>query len=94
MVNITGVSNTREMKTATFQFTAASNAKLDTTTATVDVSSIFAQYYQGAGSLATGGRFTLTVPFTVAGDTRTISGLSVTLANSVGASAAATATVQ
>lgn len=93
-VTISGVSTTREMKTATFQFTAAGGSKLDTTTATVDVSGIFGQYFQDAQSFANGGRFTLAVPFTVAGDTKAISGLSVTLTNSVGTSAAASASVQ
>ena len=92
-VTIVGTSTTLDMKTATFHFTPASGATLQTTDVTVDVSSVFTQWYQSAASLATGSQFSLTVPFTVGGNIATIASVSVTLTNSVGASTAVSAIV-
>jgi hypothetical protein len=81
------------MKTAAFHFTAAAGATLQTTDISVDVSSLFTAWYQNPASLATGSQFTLTVPFTVGGNTSTIASVTVTLTNSVGASAPVSANV-
>ncbi len=92
-VKVVGVSTTLDMKTATFTFTPATGATLQTSTVTVDVSSLFTAWYQSAASLATGSQFSLTVPFTIAGNASSIASVSVTLTNSVGASAAVSANV-
>jgi hypothetical protein len=90
-VTVVGTSTTLDMKTATFQFTPAAGATLQTSTVTVDVSSLFAAWYSSAASLATGSQFSLTVPFTVSGNVSTIASVSVTLTNSAGTSAAVSA---
>jgi len=92
-VTVVGTSTTLDMKTATFTFTPAAGATLQTTSFTVDVSSLFTAWYQSAASLATGSQFSLTVPFTISGNVSTIGSVSVTLTNSVGASAAVSANV-
>jgi hypothetical protein len=92
-VVIDGLSTTRDMKSATFQFTPASGATLQTTSVTVDVSAMFAAWYQSSSSLPLGSQFSLTIPFTVNGGVNTIASVSVTLTNSVGTSAAVSATV-
>jgi hypothetical protein len=92
-VVVVGASTTLDMKTATFQFTPAAGATLQTTSVTIDVSSLFAGWYSSAASLATGSQFSLTVPFTVGGNVSTIASVSVTLTNSAGASAAVSANV-
>jgi hypothetical protein len=81
------------MKTATFQFTPAAGATLQTTSLTVDVSSLFAAWYQNPASLATGSQFSLTEPFTISGNVSAIASVTVTLTNSVGASSPASANV-
>jgi hypothetical protein len=81
------------MKTATFQFEPAAGATLQTTSFTIDVSALFAAWYSSAASLATGSQFSLTVPFTIGGNVSAIASVSVTLTNSVGASAAVSANV-
>ena len=92
-ITIIGTSTTLDMKTAAFHFTAAAGATLQTTDISVDVSSLFTAWYQNPASLATGSQFTLTVPFTVGGNTSTIASVTVTLTNSVGASAPVSANV-
>jgi hypothetical protein len=85
-VVVVGTSTTLDMKTATFQFTPAAGANLQTTSVTIDVSSLFAAWYGSAKSLATGSQFSLTVPFAVSGSISSIASVSVTLTNSVGTS--------
>jgi len=90
---IDGLSTTRDMKTATFQFTPAAGATLQTTSVSVDVSAMFTAWYQSASSLPLGSQFSLTVPFTIGGNVNTIASVSVTLTNSVGTSAPVNAMV-
>jgi hypothetical protein len=92
-VVIDGLSTTRDMKTATFQFTPAAGATLQTTSVTVDVSSMFASWYQNPSSLAMGSQFSLTIPFTISGNVNTIASVSATLTNSVGTSAPVSGTI-
>jgi hypothetical protein len=92
-VTVVGTSTTLDMKTATFQFTPAAGATLQTTSLTVDVSSLFAAWYQNPASLATGSQFSLTEPFTISGNVSAIASVTVTLTNSVGASSPASANV-
>jgi hypothetical protein len=92
-VVIDGLSTTRDMKTATFQFTPAAGATLQTTSVTVDVSAMFTAWYQNPSSLAMGSQFSLTIPFTISGNVDTIASVSATLTNSVGTSASVSATI-
>ncbi|HEX3746262.1 MAG TPA: putative Ig domain-containing protein [Bryobacteraceae bacterium] len=92
-VTVVGTSTTLDMKTATFQFTPAAGATLQTTTVTLDVSSLFTTWYASAASAATGSQFSLAVPFTITGNVSSIASVSVTLTNSAGTSAAVSANV-
>ena len=92
-VTIVGYSNTRDVSQAVFTFTAASGANLQTGQVTVALSSAFSAWYQSAASAPYGSQFTLTQPFTVTGNQQAVTSVSVTLTNSVGTSAAATASV-
>ena len=92
-ITVIGTSTTRDMKTAAFHFTAASGASLQTTDLSVDVSAMFTAWYSSAASLATGSQFSLTMPFTISGNVSSIASVTVTLTNSAGASAPATANV-
>ena len=92
-VTIVGFSNTRDMSQAVFSFTAASGVNLQTSQATVAVGSAFSQWFGSAAAAPYGGQFTLTQAFTVSGTQPAVSSVSVTLANSVGTSAAMSATV-
>ena len=92
-VVVTGFSTTRDMKTAAFHFTPAAGASLTASDFTVDVSSVFTTWYSNPSSFITGSQFKLTVPFTIGGNPATIASVAVTLTNSTGASAPATATV-
>ncbi|MBS1875690.1 MAG: putative Ig domain-containing protein [Acidobacteria bacterium] len=91
---ITGVSTTRDMRTATYQFVAANGATIGTTSLSSDVSGVFATWFQSSDSYKTGSQFSLTVPFSVTGNVSDIASIRVVLANSVGSSAPATASIQ
>jgi large repetitive protein len=93
-VIVTGISTTRDMKTAVFHFTTAQGANLQSADVTLDVSSVFSQWYLNSASFATGSQFSLTVPFTVSGNVSDIGSLTVTLTNSAGSSAPASTTIQ
>jgi hypothetical protein len=92
-VTVVGTSTTLDMQTATFQFTPAAGANLQTSSVSVNVSSLFAAWYKNPASLATGSQFSLTEPFTISGNVSSIASVTVTLTNSVGASAPASANV-
>jgi hypothetical protein len=92
-VTIVGSSTALNMTTAAFQFTPASGATLQTTNFSINVSSLFAAWYANPASLATGSQFSFTMPFTIGGNVSSIASVTVTLTNSVGASAPATANV-
>jgi hypothetical protein len=93
-IQVMGYSNTREVKSATFHFTAAPGQKLQVSDFTVDVASTFAQWFANPQSASTGGRFTLTVPFSLGGAESTVASVAVTLQNSVGSSEAVTIPVR
>lgn len=91
-VVLTGYSVTRDMTTATFTFTAASGTAFSgTSTFAVPVGSIFSSWFDTTAGQNNGSMFLLTVPFTISGPTSVIGSVSVTLTNSVGTSAAASA---
>jgi large repetitive protein len=92
-VSVTGYSSTRDVSTALFVFTAASGANLQTGQVSVPVSSLFTAWYQSSAAAPYGSQFTLTQPFTVNGNLQAVSSVAVTLTNSVGTSASASATI-
>ena len=91
-VELDAYSTTRDLSNATFTFQAASGATLSGTSQNVSLSSAATSWFSASGGLAAGGSFHLSVPFTYNGDPNALSGVSVTLTNSVGTSAAATGT--
>jgi hypothetical protein len=91
-VEITGYSTTRDITAATFDFGAASGQKLLTVELKPDVVSTFTSYYQSPGSNPTGSAFVYTQPFAIKqGTVNAVASVTVTLANSMGASQAVTA---
>jgi hypothetical protein len=90
-LTLIGYATTRDMTSAAITFTPASGVTLASNTATVSLSQLFTTWYQSSTSAQYGSQFSLTIPFTYSGSTVPISALSVTLTNSQGTSAAATA---
>ncbi|HWF46285.1 MAG TPA: hypothetical protein VG168_04715 [Bryobacteraceae bacterium] len=84
-----GFTNTRDLSNAIFQFTAASGSTLQTSTITVDVSSLAASFFQGPNGVSSngitpGGTFSYSQTFTLTGDASTIASVTLTLSNSTG----------
>jgi hypothetical protein len=91
-VTVTGYSTTREMTDASFDFTTKNTFNLTTGTVTVaNFGAAATAWYASAASLAMGGMFTFTQPFKVSGDKTGIGSVTVTLKNTAGTSATATA---
>ena len=85
-VTIQGFSNTRDMKTANFTFTAASGANINNPNVTVPLDSAFITWYGQATSDQYGSAFTYSQTFLLTDDATTIGGVSATLVNSIGTS--------
>ena len=85
-VGVSGYSNTREVSSGSFTFTVSGSSL---SPITVALTPAFATWFNNSTSNATGGQFTLTVPFSVTGTATAITKVTVTLTNSKGASAAA-----
>ena len=79
-VVIAGFSTTRELTQATFRF---GGTNLQTTDTTVPLTGVVTPFFQTS---TFGGAFSLTVPFTLQGDSTGVSSVTITLANSVGSS--------
>jgi sugar lactone lactonase YvrE len=91
-VEITGYSTSREITKATFDFGAASGAKLLTVELEPNVSSSFTDYYQSNASDTAGGAFVYTQPFIASqGDANVVASVTATLTNSLGTSQPKTA---
>ncbi len=90
-VVIKGFSTPRQITQATFRFTPAAGANLQTTELTLPLTTVADPWFQGQESGQYGSQFTLRQPFSVQGDSRAVSAVSVTLTNSVGSSQAASA---
>lgn len=88
-VRITGYSTPRQMTQAVFDFTAAVQAGLQTTSLTVSLGTAFTAWYAGTPSAQFGSQFLYTQPFTVQGEIGAIAAGSVILSNAVGSSQAA-----
>ncbi len=91
-VVVTGFSSTRDVASAVFNFAPASNATINESNNTsnpnlaVSTSPQFQAWFNSTTSYATGSEFTLTVPFSVSGNSADIVAVTVTLINSRGAS--------
>ncbi|BDC49326.1 hypothetical protein F183_A16420 [Bryobacterales bacterium F-183] len=90
---ILGYSPTRNLTQATVTVNTTSGTRVEGDTRfTVDLTSRFNDWYRDAASLPFGSEFQLRIPFTLAnGDFAVIDSLTVTLTNTSGTSAAATA---
>jgi len=87
---LAGYSTPRDMNSVSITFTAAPGATINGGSQfTLDVSSLFTNFYQSARSTAGGSTFTgLTIPITLSGDVTAIGSVTVTMTNSFGPSAA------
>jgi hypothetical protein len=94
VVSVTGYSNTRDMTTGNFQFIAAPGTTLTAAPIAVNLAPTFSAWYQSSASLNFGSQFTFSVPISFTGNIKAVGSVSVTLVNSAGTSAAATATRQ
>ena len=83
---ITGYSTAREITQAVFSFSAASGQSLQSTASsiTVDVSTLFGNWFSDPTNSPYGSIFVLTQPFTVQGDVNAVIPASVTLTNRIG----------
>jgi hypothetical protein len=98
ILTVTGFSTTRTLNTLTVQFAAAAGFTIPTTPFNIDLHAAAAVWFQSSASLAFGGQFTVTVPFTLHGTvsaTQTLLGsltsVSATLSNESGTSNTVTA---
>jgi hypothetical protein len=83
---ITGFSTPRSLTQATFRFTAAQGANLQTSTLTLNLATPATNWFQSQTATSVGGQFRLLMPFTVQGEVTAIQSVSVTLTNSEGTS--------
>src|SRR5262249_1043663 len=83
---ITGYSPAREVTQAVFAFNAASGQTLQTSASsiTVDVNTLFGNWFQDPNNGQFGSVFTLTQPFTVTGNINSVIPTKVTLTNRPG----------
>jgi hypothetical protein len=90
-VFLDATSTPRDLTSASLTFTPAPGAQLNGSAETVSLTSAAAAWFPDTGTnrgVANGGMFSLTMPFAYSGDTTALSTVSVTVSNSVGASAA------
>lgn len=86
-VVVRGYSTPRNMNTATLNFTSRPGSNITSGVSfSVNLASAFTTWYGSAASSPYGSQFQLTIPIAISGDSTEITGLSVVLNNSVGAS--------
>jgi hypothetical protein len=85
-VVINGFSNTRDMTQATFVFTGSDAQSLGSAQVQIPVSSLFSPWYSSSTSDQYGSEFTYTQNFQLSKPDANITGVSGTLANSIGTS--------
>ena len=85
-VTIQGFSNTRDMRSGNFTFTAASGATINNPNLTVDLTSAYVAWYGQAASDQYGSAFTYIQTFLLTDDASTVGSVSATLVNSIGTS--------
>jgi hypothetical protein len=88
-VSVTGYVTDREMTQAMFTF---NGTNLQTTSLTVPLDTMFAQYFTSAAAAPFGGQFIFTQPFTVNGNIQGVTSVTVTLTNKIGQSTPVTVT--
>jgi hypothetical protein len=93
VLTLTGFSTTRSLSTCTVQFTAATGFNFPATQFSIDLTQISTLWFENTASKASGGQFSLTIPFVLqgtppAGQTlvSSISSVSATISNGTGAS--------
>jgi hypothetical protein len=91
-VSVDGFSNTRELTTAIFHFTAVPGSTISTPDITAPVGTVFGNYFSSSASTAYGSTFLYIQSFNLSGnDASSIQSVKVTLVNSQGDSMVATA---
>ena len=99
-VQITGFATTRTLASSSIQIKTAPGFSMPTSQFTIDLSQIATLWFQSTPSQAFGGEFTLTVPFTFQGLAtnqnviNSITSVSATITNQIGASNSIQAAVQ
>jgi hypothetical protein len=89
-VELNGISSPRDLTRIAYTFSASSSI-LEGTTITVEVGTLFQQYFQSQAGQDNGGTFRFVMPFTVSGgDAASVTSVSVVLTNSVGNSTTVT----
>ena len=85
-VVVTGYSTARQITQAVFSFSAATGQTLQASASsiTIDVSSLFGNWFVDPANSQYGSQFVFTQPFTVQGDATAVIPVSVTLTNSTG----------
>jgi len=83
---ITGFSTPRSLTQATFRFTAAQGANLETSTVTLNLATPSTSWFQSPTAASVGGQFRLLMPFAVQGEVTAIQSVSVTVQNGEGTS--------
>jgi large repetitive protein len=90
-VVVIGYATSREITSATVTYSASAGVTLSNASATIALSPLFTTWYQDPNSARFGSQFSLRLPFTVQGNANPVSSISVVLTNSLGTSAAASA---
>lgn len=85
-ITVTGFSTAREVSQAVLKFATASGANVPTVDFNVTLSPVFTAWYQSAQSAPFGSQFKLTIPVGITGTATQITGVTVTLNNTVGSS--------
>jgi len=93
VLTLSGFSTTRSLSTVSAQFTAAPGFTVATAPFNIDVSQAAKVWFNSTASVAFGGQFTVTIPFTLQGTVSTtqtllqsITSVTVTIANPTGTS--------
>jgi|HubBroStandDraft_6_1064221.scaffolds.fasta_scaffold77954_2 hypothetical protein len=99
-LNVTGFTTTRSLTSLNVQFTAAAGFTLASPTVTVDLTSAATVWFDSASSQGFGGNFTVSVPFNFSGTVpantsllQSITSVSATISNTVGASNGVSTTI-
>ncbi len=100
-LSVTGYATTRSVSSFKFQFAASSGVNLSSSSATLDASGASFTWFQSSQSQPFGGQFVVTIPFNiqvssgiVTSPINSLTSVSVSASNDVGASNTLTATIQ
>ncbi len=90
-ITATGITNTREVSRATFEFTAASGDTLVSSSFPIDTTAMFAGWFNSAIGQQEGGTFLYTQTFNVTPSSSGVASVGLSLTNAAGVSAVRTA---